>query len=157
MTRLLVPALALLSAAAFGQAAAPTATLKFDKPTAVPGSVVKATLTLSFAEGLHGYQNPPAEEFQIPVSVTVTEKGFVLVKAKYPKGADFTMAGESKPTKVYAGTVSIPLEIKASKKPGTYNVNVRVDYQQCNESSCFPPSDLTAKAKLTVVKPGKKS
>ena len=156
MTRLLVPALALLSAAAFGQATPPTASLKFDKATAVPGSVVKATLMLTFAEGLHGYQNPPAEDYQIPVKVTVEGKTFTLVKAKYPKGSDFTMAGEAKPSKVYEGTIAIPLELKAGKMPGTYDVSVKVDYQQCNESSCFPPSSLTTKAKITVAKPGKK-
>lgn len=153
--RLLVPFLALASTVAFGQAAAPTATLKFDKSSAAAGSVVKATLTLTFAEGLHGYQNPPADEYQIPVSVSVIEKGFKLVKANYPKGMDFTMAGEAKPTKVYEGKISIPLEIKTGAKPGTYNVNVKISYQQCNDSSCFPPGDLVAKAQLKVVKPGK--
>src|SRR4051794_19632299 len=98
MSRLLVPALALLSAAAFGQAAAPTATLKFDKASATAGSVVKAPLVLTFADGLHGYKNPPADEYQIPVTISVIEKGFTLIKARYPVGSDFTMAGEAKPT-----------------------------------------------------------
>jgi DsbC/DsbD-like thiol-disulfide interchange protein len=130
----------------------PTATLKFAKSSAAPGAVVDATLTVTFAPGLHGYQNPPADEYQIPVDVKVVESGFSLVKATYPKGADMTMAGEKKPTKVYAGTITIPVKVKASAKPGTYNVNVRISYQECNESSCFAPSSLIAKAMLTVAK-----
>jgi DsbC/DsbD-like thiol-disulfide interchange protein len=135
---------------------APSASLKFAKATAAPGEKLKATLTVTFAPGLHGYQNPPAEEFQIPVTVKVVEKGFSLVKATYPAGTDFTMEGEAKPAKVYEGMISIPIELKASAKAGTYNVNVRVDYQQCNASSCFPPGSVTAKAKLVVAKPAPK-
>ena len=59
--------------------------------------------------------------------------------------------------RVYEGAVTIPLELKASAKPGSYNVNVQVNYQQCNDSSCFPPSKVVAKAKLTVAKKGKKA
>ncbi len=151
--------LALLSiltlAAAPVQDEAPSARVQFAKSTVKPGEKVKATLTLAFAPGLHGYQNPPSEDFQIPVTVKVVEKGFTLIKATYPAGVDFTMAGETKPARVYEGTITIPLELRAAAKAGTYNVAVRVDYQQCNENSCFPPGSVTTKAKLTVAKKGK--
>ncbi|AIE87501.1 protein-disulfide reductase DsbD domain-containing protein [Fimbriimonas ginsengisoli] len=151
----ILPAIALLAALA-QSAAAPTATLKFAKDKVPGDSVVKAILTVTFAEGLHGYQNPPSDQYQIPLVVKVSEKGFTLVKAEYPKGVDFTMPGEAKPAKVYEGAITIPLEIKTNKKPGTYNVNLRVEYQQCNANSCFPPGAFTVKAKLAVTKPGKK-
>ena len=128
----------------------PKATLKFAKATAAPGEKVKATLTVVFATGLHGYQNPPALDYQIPVSVKVVEKGFTLAKANYPKGVEMTVAGEL--SRVYEGEVTIPLELKASTKPGNYNVNVQVNYQQCTESSCYPPNKVVAKAKLVVKK-----
>ena len=149
-TLALLPFLAIATAAVQGPDEAPTASLKFAKATAAPGEKVKATLTVTFAPGLHGYQNPPAQDYQIPVVVKVVEKGFTLVKASYPPGIDFTMAGETTPSKVYEGTISIPLEIKASSKAGTYNVNVQLDYQQCNDSSCFPPGNVKTKAKLVV-------
>jgi DsbC/DsbD-like thiol-disulfide interchange protein len=151
----LLPLLALATAVAQAPDEAPTVSLKFAKATAAPGEKVKATLTVTFAPGLHAYQNPPSEEFQIPIKVGVAEKGFKLVKATYPVGTDFTMGGETKPAKVYEGTIAIPLEIKASAKPANYNVNVRLDYQQCNASSCFPPSSVVVKAKLTVAAPKK--
>jgi len=142
-----------LAAAAFGQGGTPpTATLKFDKPSAVPGATVTGTLTLTFAEGLHGYQNPPSDEFQIPVKIEVVEKGFTLVKASYPKGVDFSMAGETKPAKVYQGKITIPITLKAATKPGTYNVNIRVNYQECNANSCFPPGVVVVKDALKVAK-----
>jgi DsbC/DsbD-like thiol-disulfide interchange protein len=150
----LLPLLAV--ATAQGPDEAPTASLKFAKPSATANATVKATLSLTFADGLHGYQNPPAEDYQIPVNVSVVEKGFKLVKVTYPKGSDFTMEGEQKPAKVYEGTVQIPLELKAAAKAGTYNVTIKVDYQQCNASSCFPPGSITTKAKLVVAAAPKK-
>lgn len=158
MKRLLASLPFLVAAgAAMAQSAPPTITFKFDKASAAPGATIKGTLTITFADGLHGYQNPPSDQYQIPVKVSVIESGFKLLKATYPKGTDFTMAGEEKPTKVYQGTIKIPVEIKASAKPGTYNVNVKLDYQQCNESSCFPPGEVVAKGTLTVAKPAKKN
>lgn len=151
---MMLPLLA-AAAAVMAQGEPPKATLTFDKTSAAAGSVVKGTLTLTFAEGLHGYQNPPSDEFQIPVVVKVVENGFKLVKAYYPKGTDFTMAGEPKPAKVYQGTIKIPIEVQASTKPANYNVNVAINYQECNESSCFPPGTVTAKATLAVTKAAK--
>lgn len=146
----LLPFLAVATTAVQGPDEAPSASLKFAKANVKAGEKVKATLSITFADGLHGYQNPPAQDYQIPVKVSVTEKGFTLVKVTYPKGTDFTMQGEEHPAKVYEGTIQIPLELKAAAKAGSYNVNVKVDYQQCNESSCFPPSSVVAKAKLVV-------
>lgn len=152
---MMLPLLAAATAALAQGGEPPKATLTFDKTSAAAGSVVKGTLTLTFAEGLHGYQNPPSDEFQIPVVVKVVENGFKLTKVSYPKGTDFTMAGEPKPAKVYQGTIKIPIEVQTSTKPANYNVNVAINYQECNESSCFPPGTVTVKAPLTVTKAAK--
>lgn len=138
-------------AGAQGAGEPPVVSLKFAKPTAKVGTVIDATLTVKFADGLHGYQNPPAEDFQIPVTVKVSEPGFTLVKATYPKGTEFLMAGETKPAKVYQGTISIPLKIKVVKPSKSGSLSIRLDYQECNANACFPPSFVMAKAKLAVV------
>lgn len=132
---------------------APTVFLAVAKPKVAVNSSFKATVRMTFPDGLHGYQNPPTDSFQIPVVVTVPTKGFKLVKASYPEGIDFEVAGESKPSRVYEGTIEIPITVKTVKlKPGNYSLDVEVNYQQCNESACFPPGTVKAKAKLTVVK-----
>src|SRR5690348_10112222 len=71
---------------------------------AKPGATVKGTVELTFAEGLHGYQNPPTDEYQIPVKVDAETKGFTL-KATYPKGIMKAIGGDPKPSAVYEGTV----------------------------------------------------
>lgn len=135
----------------------PTVTLSLKSAKVVVGKTIEGKVSLTFADGLHGYQNPPSEEYQIPVKVSIADKKFKLVSAKYPAGIDMVLGGESKPSKVYEGTVEIPVKLKMVKPtPGSYTVEVVVDYQQCNESSCFPPGSMKAKAKLTLTKKASK-
>lgn len=126
----------------------PKVEVKLDKGSAKVGSVIKGKAKVTFAPGLHGYQNPPSDEFQIPIKFTVNEAGFSLDKVTYPKGVSKTLAGTT--GNVYEGTITIPFELKVTSKAATYNVNFKLEYQQCTESSCFPPSSVVAKAKLKV-------
>src|SRR5579872_2801579 len=104
----LVAALTAANAAAFAQLdTPPKAKLVLDKAPAVAGKTFKATLTVTFSEGLHGYQNPPSDPDLIPVVIKAGDKIFAVVKVEYPKGESVTMAGESKPVAVYSGTIKI--------------------------------------------------
>lgn len=143
--------LALALGHALFQESAPKAQLTLPKQV-VAGSPVKGVVTVTFAKGLHGYQNPPTSEYEIPVKITFAQKGFKLVKATYPKGVDMKLQGEDKPSKVYEGTIKIPVEISTPAKPGSYRVSMFVGYQQCNDSSCFPPATLVVKGSFSVVK-----
>jgi DsbC/DsbD-like thiol-disulfide interchange protein len=146
-------ALALLPALA--QDVAPKAELKLDKATAVVGQAVKGKVTVSFAEGLHAYQNPPVGEYEIPLKIEAA-KGTTLVKAVYPKGEDFLMSGATAPTKVYKDKVEIPVILKAPSKAGKQTLKLSVNYQQCNDSACFPPGKVDITGTLTVSAPAKK-
>jgi DsbC/DsbD-like thiol-disulfide interchange protein len=128
----------------------PEVTVSFKSPKAKVGSVVPGVITITFAEGLHGYQNPPTDEFQIPVKVSVTEAGFKLAGATYPKGVGYTPVGETKPIKIYRGTIQIPFKLRVASKAANYDVNFKVDYQLCSDKACFPPASLIAKGKLSV-------
>ncbi len=143
--------LALLSAAVLSAAQdiAPKAQLKLDKATAVAGSVIKGKVLLTFAESLHGYQNPPSESYQIPTKIEAA-KGTTLLKALYPKGQPFLMAGDEKPSMVYQGKVEIPVEIRVPAKPGKHSIKLVVNYQQCDDNSCFAPGMLDIATALTV-------
>lgn len=153
IARLIFPALlAALGALAMGQSnVPPTATLKLASAKAKPGEMVKATLILGFGEGLHAYQNPPSESYMIPVTVTSTG-GVKLVKVAYPKGVNATVGGETKPVKVYQGTLKIPIVLQAPSKPGAYAAALSVRYQQCNDNNCFAPGSVPVAGKFTVVK-----
>jgi DsbC/DsbD-like thiol-disulfide interchange protein len=147
--------LCLASALSLAQDTAPKAELKLEKSSAVAGSIVKGKIVLTFAAGLHGYQNPPSESYQIPVKVEPV-KGTTLLKAIYPKGEPFLMSGDEKPSMVYANRIEIPIQIKAPAKAGKQVIKLSLSYQQCNESACFPPGTLDLVGKLTVTAPVKK-
>jgi len=131
---------------------APKATLAVSSPKVTVGKSFTAVLTVTFAEGLHGYQNPPTDPTLIPVTVKLSDGTFKLVKVAYPKGVPASVGGESKPVAVYEGTVKIPITLIAPKKPGKVALNVSFGYQQCNSAACFPPGTVAAKVSVNVVK-----
>ena len=135
-----------------GMAEAPTMKVTIDKKTVKPGGVLKGEVLLTFASGLHGYQNPPSKDYMIPVTVKLEGKAFKEkdLKVTYPVGNDFMANGES--AKVYEGTVKIPFTLKLPAKPGKYDLDLVVGYQQCNESSCWPPAQLKNKTKIELKK-----
>lgn len=134
----------------------PIASVKMATATATVGKPLKGTLSLTLPEGWHGYQNPPAGEFDIPVKLSATDAGVKLGKVEYPKGKEMKMEGQDKPTMVYEGTISVPFTVVATKPAS--GLSFRVDYQLCNSSSCLPPDSLTVKAPLkVVVAPAKKA
>ena len=120
-------------------------------PKSVQASTqVMAKVKLTFAEGLHGYPNPPKGEYEVPVTITSADKNVVIKQIKYPKG---TPHGDST---VYEGTVEIPVLLMIKSKPGDVAVKLKVSYQQCYEGGCFPPSSVVAagKTKVTAKKGG---
>ncbi|MEZ0325375.1 MAG: protein-disulfide reductase DsbD domain-containing protein [Fimbriimonas sp.] len=155
MKALLGFALLAATVLSFAQDIAPKAELKLDKTTAVAGSTVKGKIILTFADGLHGYQNPPSDDYQIPTKIEAA-KGTTLLKTIYPKGEPFLMSGEEKPAMVYQGRVEIPVEIKVPAKAGKQTIKLAVNYQQCNDNSCFPPGKIELSSKLTVTAAPKK-
>jgi DsbC/DsbD-like thiol-disulfide interchange protein len=141
-----------LVGSAFAQAQEPTVSVSAPPKSVAAGSKITLTLTLTFAPGLHGYQNPPAQEYEIPVTVKVDGKDFKVVKVAYPAGVDVKMGGADKPTKAYEGTIKIPVTITVPAKLGAKDLKFVVSYQQCDESTCFPPGTVSATAKVNIVK-----
>ena len=136
-------------------AAKPVAMVKLDHAAAKVGQTVKGVLTLTLPPGQHGYQNPPADEYENPIRLSVMEIGFKLGKVEYPKGREMKIAGAEKPSKVYEGKVTIPFSLvptQPSPKGYTTNVNFKVDYQLCTASNCYPPTSMVVKAPLKVTK-----
>lgn len=139
-------------ASSFAQGdSAPTTSLSVSGAKVYAGKSFTATLSITFAEGLHGYQNPPTDPTLIPVTVKLADKVFKLVSVAYPKGVPASVGGETKPVNVYEGTVKIPIKLIAPAKAGKAVLSVSIGYQQCNAASCFPPGTLAAKTSVVVM------
>ncbi len=116
--------------------------------------VIKGNVTITIPEGWHAYQNPPKSEFENPLKVEGTTKGFTA-KFVYPKGEAMKSSGMD--SLVYVGKVKIPFEGKIAKtikpqKNGMYHFEFKISYQFCNDSTCIPPSSLNAKVNVKVGK-----
>lgn len=145
MKKIFLSTIFAVGAMAFAQDNTPP-TIKLVLPkSAKAGSVVKGTVKVKFAPGLHGYQNPPTRSYLVPVSVKSDTKGVSLEKARYPKGIMKESLGDT--LAVYEGEVSIPVELKITSK-GQVKVVLDINYQQCNDNACFNPT--SAKVSQTI-------
>lgn len=147
--RLFWTLMALTGLVALGAAQdAPRIEVKLDAKTAKPSSEVKGSVIITFAPGLHGYQNPPSQSYQIPVAVKA-DKGTTVVRVKYPAGHDEEVGGEV--AKVYSGRTVVPITFKAPAKAGSAKLGVVVEFQQCDATNCYAPDSAKGSATLTVV------
>jgi DsbC/DsbD-like thiol-disulfide interchange protein len=136
----------------------PTVELKLSGKTAPSGGVLKGKVIVTFAPGWHGYQNPPKNDYEIPLKVDSAAKD-LKVKVSYPKGVLKEFQGSK--SLMYEGVVEIPVVVYLPKKIGPYTVKLDVSYQQCDDSTCLPPGKLSLSEKVTLkksapVKPVKK-
>lgn len=123
----------------------PTASIIGLDGTLGAGKQYPATVVLEFAEGLHGYQNPPSIKDLIPVTVS----GKSVVEVLYPKG-EMMLAGGIEAA-AYEGRVEILVAFRAPDEPGEHTLRLAVGYQQCNEVLCFLPDEFEVTAQIVVV------
>ncbi|MEX2244453.1 MAG: cytochrome c biogenesis protein CcdA [Fimbriimonadaceae bacterium] len=133
--------------AALAQNDPPAVSLSLSKATVAPGEDVKGTITVTFAPGLHAFQNPIDDPNLIPVAIKAGE-GTTLKPVAYPKGHMAMFAGTEVP--LYSGTVKFPVVVTAPNAPGKATVNLGFYFQQCNDSTCFRPTTINVSADLTV-------
>lgn len=130
-------------------AEAPKAKLTLPETEVVAGSLVKGTVSLTFAPGLHGYQNPPSEDYMIPVEIKSVE-GATKLSVRYPAGHPAAVGGELDPVMTYSGTVEIPVLVRIPEVKGSYEFKIAVGYQQCNDQACYPPGTVSVTGAVNV-------
>lgn len=133
------------------QAEPPALKVTLNQSSGPSGSAVRGKVVLTFEPGLHAYQNPPSQDYQIPVTVSLdgATGPFLL---NYPVGEPVAVGGESEASFTYSGLVEIPFMLKAPAKPGKHTLTVKVRYQQCTDSMCFPPKTISAPVAFTTTK-----
>ena len=132
------------------QETAPKIVVQLNKTVFRPNETVSGKVIVTFPGGLHGYQNPPTDVYQNPLKVAMEGKTFRIISAKYPVGTDYTLPGTKDSYRVYLGETTVPITVKAPSKPGNYPVSVNVLYQQCSDTTCFPPTSAIRKVILKV-------
>ncbi|PID62398.1 MAG: hypothetical protein CR986_01825 [Ignavibacteriae bacterium] len=126
-------------------------TLKIDKisENLQVGETFELTVNATVDEGWHINSNTPREKFLIPSVIKAEGNGIELLEVKYPKPLDLKLSISEKPISCYEGTIKFVLILKAVKK-GTTPINVKLNYQSCNDRSCLPPTLAEANTELTI-------
>ena len=138
----------LVSALVQAQDVPPKFKVELKQPVAAPGQLIEAVATVTFAEGLHAYQNPQTDQTIIPIELH--GDGFGLSDIAYPRGKEDIVGGLPDKYFVYSGTISIPFKFSAPAKVGPDGIKFIFSYQQCNETNCFAPGEVHAAAPLTI-------
>lgn len=113
------------------------------------GGTATLTITLTMAPGFHIYDPKPGDEFAIASEVMpVKAAGVTYGKAVWP-----TPTIHEK-VRIHEGviTVTVPITLAKTVKPGTLKLGAAVKAQGCNATGCLPPDTITLPAPLTVMK-----
>lgn len=140
----------MLVAAVAGAQDPPKVSVSSDITEAGVGDTIPATLTVTFAPGLHGYQNPQKDATIIPIKVANGDHT-EIVDVEYPTGTPKSVGGLPDKYPVYEGTIEIPFSFQLTSDPGPDGADIRFSYQQCNDSTCFPPDSVTVHLKLNLI------
>lgn len=132
--------LTLASLPALAQDVPPTLAIRTERASVAPNEVVRGVLTVTFAEGLHAYQNPQEDPAIIPIVLEVP--GVELSKVEYPKGEKKIMGGLPDPYYVHGGTIEIPFEFTAPSQVPAEGLVARFSYQQCDKDNCYIPGSV---------------
>lgn len=150
----------LLSVTAFAQFAPPKDALSVQAGASVkqivPGKPFEILVTLNIKQPYHVNANPASERFLIPTTVSVEPvAGITFAQPQYPKGhqREFAFTGGKK-IAVYEGKTVIRIVATPAKslKAGSVTIRGKVNYQACDEKSCYPPGDLPFSLLLKVGK-----
>lgn len=118
--------------------------------TVAPGATATVVLKINIDKDYH-LQGNNAKDPYVPTTVTLTAPtGVTIGKIVYPPSIRKQFSGETLPIYEGAATIKITMTVGAKVKPGTINIPVAINYQGCNNTSCYPPTKMTAAVTITV-------
>ena len=105
----------------------------------------------------HINANPSNPDFLVPTELKVASKQKIkMTRIKYPEHELLRVDGEPEPYHVYGGTVTLYglLEIDAAENADFGELDIRINYQACNDGTCLKPDKIVLKGKLPLINPG---
>ncbi|MGE5611479.1 MAG: protein-disulfide reductase DsbD family protein [Bacillota bacterium] len=121
-----------------------------------PGGRAVMAIVLDIRKGYHAQSNKPLDENLVKTEVRL-EPGSAVKAGQpvYPAGEVVNYPALGK-LSVYTGRVVIyvPLEVKADAPAGPIKIGGKVEYQVCDERSCYPPETTPIAIETTIVPAG---
>jgi peroxiredoxin len=108
-----------------------------------PYQKLRIHVTLQMATGVHVYGQPVPEGFT-PLDVEVAPIETMTVEpAELPPTHPWKMEGLDEEYHVYEGTVTATVPVHIDSLREQVSLEVRVRYQACTDSVCYPPEEVT--------------
>src|SRR5438067_2309188 len=110
-------------------------------------------LTVDIPPGLHAQSHTPSAPNYIPFNVTMTPNTSVrFTGPAYPPGEDHTY-GQLGILNVYTGRVrvEVPFQVADSAPAGPLKIEGKLQYQMCDDRSCYAPQRPKFEAQAQVV------
>ncbi|MBX3357282.1 MAG: thioredoxin family protein [Phycisphaeraceae bacterium] len=141
------------------------------RTTTQPGDRFAVAVVLEFAEGWHVWPHVPVVPKELDgVTATPTDLGIPSEGTSKGITAFPSLAQWPKPAAVETGAftgdpirllsyaqsavIFLPVRVDDNATPGPAHVSVEVSFQACNETTCQPPTSLTATAAFEIVAAG---
>jgi thiol:disulfide interchange protein len=122
--------------------------------TARAGSSVRVALKVSLPEGLHTQSNKPRDQTLIPTKLTVeAPPGVIEDEIVWPPSTDLNQPGADKPLAVFEHEffIGVKLRLASSLPAGDLAIPVKLRYQACDATVCYPPATAPVQWMLRIV------
>ena len=140
------------SAPSIGDSSPVRISVRTDSPTYWRYQRFRVIVDLAIAPGAHIIA-PGSPADYIPLSVEVTGDGAVVGETEAPEPVAFTLEELKEALRVYEGAlqVAVPFEfvIERGEPMGDRMIGVRVRYQACTETTCYPPSEAAFELRVS--------
>src|SRR5262245_59814702 len=118
------------------------------------GGPVRVALKVTLPEGLHTQSNKPRDPLFIPTEVFVEPPaGVTFDEIVWPPSTDLKQEGQDQPPNVFEHefAIGVRLTLAASVPLGDLAVPVRLRYQACDATLCYPPATAETQWAVRVV------
>ncbi len=118
------------------------------------GGSSETSIEISVRDGFHVQANPAANQFLIPLTISVESNEALKVgRPRYPPPTRYRLEGTEEDLLVYGGVIKVPFTIQSSGStpPHLHELQGKLKYQACDDRSCRPPATAPFELKVRVL------
>lgn len=127
--------------------------------TVTSGTSAKVEFHFRVNPGYHINSSEPKSELLVATKLKLEPvTDLAIGKLDYPEGEELRFAfAPDKELSVYTGDFAVAAKVAAvrSASPGIFKIHGELQYQACDDRSCYPPKTLPVAFEVRVVKPGR--
>jgi DsbC/DsbD-like thiol-disulfide interchange protein len=129
----------------------------FSVDPANQGSSFRAAIVMEIPEGIHVNSNKPLGKYAIPTSIKIdSPDGLSVTPVSFPAGTVRTFdfgGGQTERLAVYEGRAIMRFNVNVAPDApiGVARVRVKVRFQSCSDSVCYPPATRDLSLAIAIV------